>query len=146
LRKPTTGRSSKAPICYTAVYFREEYDKLDAFIKLVQKLKKPVSVYIFSWEDDPFIADFDDNGNITIKTIPQPIVEMYKQILQPDMNLNPLKFQRDGVDALTARFLALWKKNGRQLPLVFKAPTGSGKTYVAALFVRGLTIFLNGRR
>ncbi|MGC9602217.1 MAG: DEAD/DEAH box helicase family protein [Minisyncoccia bacterium] len=54
------------------------------------------------------------------------------------MNLNPLKFQRDGVDTLTTRFLALWKKKGRQLPLVLKAPTGSGKTYVAALFVRGL--------
>jgi type III restriction enzyme len=54
------------------------------------------------------------------------------------MNLNSLKFQRDGVDALTTRFLALWKKDGRQLPLVFKAPTGSGKTYVAALFIRGL--------
>lgn len=54
------------------------------------------------------------------------------------MNLNPLKFQRDGVDALTNRFVGLWKKNGRQLPLVLKAPTGSGKTYVAALFVRGL--------
>lgn len=54
------------------------------------------------------------------------------------MNINPLKFQRDAVDNLTTRFLALWKKDGRQLPLVFKAPTGSGKTYVASLFVRGL--------
>lgn len=54
------------------------------------------------------------------------------------MNLNPLKFQREGVDELTTRFLSLWKKDGRQLPLVFKAPTGSGKTYIAALFVRGL--------
>ena len=54
------------------------------------------------------------------------------------MNLNPLGFQRKGVDALTAGFLGLWKKSGRQLPLVLKAPTGSGKTYIAALFVRGL--------
>lgn len=54
------------------------------------------------------------------------------------MNLNPLDFQRKGVDALIAGFLGLWKKNGRQLPLVLKAPTGSGKTYIAALFVRGL--------
>lgn len=54
------------------------------------------------------------------------------------MNINPLKFQRDAVDKLTQTYLLLWKKEGRQLPLVFKAPTGSGKTYITALFVRGL--------
>ncbi|MFA5107842.1 MAG: DEAD/DEAH box helicase family protein [Patescibacteria group bacterium] len=54
------------------------------------------------------------------------------------MNLTPLKFQRDAVDDLTAHFLTLWKRGGRQLPLVFKAPTGSGKTYIASLFIRGL--------
>jgi len=54
------------------------------------------------------------------------------------MNINPLKFQRDTVDKITKTYLALWKKDGRQLPLVFKAPTGSGKTYITALFVRGL--------
>jgi len=58
--------------------------------------------------------------------------------LQPDMNLNPLKFQRDGVDGLTARFLALWKKNGRQLPLVFKAPTVAARRMSQPFFVRGL--------
>lgn len=65
---------------FTAVYFREEYEALDAFIAKVKKLKKPVSVYIFSWEDDPYVADFEDNQNITVKTIPQPILEIYKQI------------------------------------------------------------------
>lgn len=65
---------------HTAVYFREEYDELDDFIKKVKKLSKPVSVYIFSWEDDPFIDDFEDSKNITVKTIPQPILEIYKQI------------------------------------------------------------------
>lgn len=65
---------------YTAVYFKEEYDELDDFIKKVKKLNKPVSVYIFSWEDDPYIDEFEDYGNITVKTIPQPILEIYKQI------------------------------------------------------------------
>ncbi len=65
---------------YTAVYFREEYDRLDDFITKVKKLKRPASVYIFSWEDNPYIADLEDDGNITVKTIPQPIVEIYKQI------------------------------------------------------------------
>lgn len=65
---------------YTAVYFKEEYDQLETFIKKVQKLNKPVSVYIFSWEDDPYLDEFEGNGNITVKTIPRPILEIYKQI------------------------------------------------------------------
>lgn len=65
---------------HTAVYFKEEYAQLDTFIEKVQKLNKPVSVYIFSWEDDPYLDEFEGNGNITVKTIPQPILEIYKQI------------------------------------------------------------------
>ena len=65
---------------YTAVYFREEYDKYDDFSEKVQMLKKPVSVYIFSWEDEPSVLDLDATGNITIKTIPKPILEIYRQI------------------------------------------------------------------
>jgi len=65
---------------YTAVYFKEEMDKLDDFVKEVKKLKKDVSVYIFSWEDEGMFDDFEGLNNIRIKTIPQPIIEIYKQI------------------------------------------------------------------
>lgn len=51
---------------------------------------------------------------------------------------NPLGFQKDTIDELTKAFLNLWKKEGRQLPIVFKAPTGSGKTLIVANFIRGL--------
>lgn len=51
---------------------------------------------------------------------------------------NPLGFQKDAVDDLTKTFVALWKKEERQLPLVLKSPTGSGKTFMVAHFVRGL--------
>jgi adenine-specific DNA-methyltransferase len=64
----------------TAVYFREEQDQLDDFIKAVLALKKPVTVYMFSWEENVDILDFEDNRNINLKTIPQPILEIYKQI------------------------------------------------------------------
>lgn len=53
-------------------------------------------------------------------------------------SFNPLKFQSDAVDSLTQAFLRLWKGQGRQLPLVFKSPTGSGKTLMMANFIRGL--------
>jgi len=65
---------------YTAVYFKEEMNKLDDFVAEVKKLKKDVSVYIFSWEDEAMFDDFEGLSNIRLKTIPQPIVEIYKQI------------------------------------------------------------------
>ncbi|MDO8497059.1 MAG: DEAD/DEAH box helicase family protein [bacterium] len=51
---------------------------------------------------------------------------------------NLLPFQRDAIEALIMVFARQWKKAGRQLPIVFKSPTGSGKTLMAAHFIRGL--------
>jgi len=65
---------------YTAVYFREEFDKFDEFIKKVVLLKKSVVVYIFSWEKELDVADFENYKNISVKTIPEPILEIYKKI------------------------------------------------------------------
>ena len=35
-------------------------------------------------------------------------------------------FQKKAVDSLTKSFLTLWQTNNYQLPLVFKAPPGTG--------------------
>ena len=70
----------ESPKQYMAVYFREEFGKFDDFIEKVKKLKKPAVVYIFNWEKEFEFNDFEDNKNIKIKTIPQPILEIYKQI------------------------------------------------------------------
>lgn len=51
---------------------------------------------------------------------------------------NPLEFQKRAIDKLTETFVSLNKRPERQSPLVFKSPTGSGKTFMAAHFVRGL--------
>lgn len=51
---------------------------------------------------------------------------------------NQLEFQKDAIDDLTKTFLNLWKRNEEQLPLVFKSPTGSGKTFMVSHFIRGL--------
>lgn len=64
----------------TAVYFREEQDKFDDFVKKVLSQKKSVTVYVFSWQEKAEIFDFENNRNISLKTIPQPILEIYKQI------------------------------------------------------------------
>ncbi|MFA5794677.1 MAG: site-specific DNA-methyltransferase [Candidatus Brocadiia bacterium] len=65
---------------YTAVYFREELDKFDFFVTKVSELKKPVVIYVFSWEKELEFSEFENNKNIAVKTIPQPILEIYKQI------------------------------------------------------------------
>jgi len=66
---------------FTAIYFREEMDKYDEFIQEIQNLKADeVSVYIFSWEVEETLYEFEDIKNIRVKTIPQPILEIYKLI------------------------------------------------------------------
>jgi len=64
----------------TAVYFREELDKFDEFSEMVRKFKKPTTIYIFSWGDEEFVDDFADLKQVKVKTIPVPILEIYKQI------------------------------------------------------------------
>lgn len=65
---------------YTAVYFREELDKFDEFSEMVKKFKKPTTIYVFSWGDEEFFDDFADLKQVKVKTIPLPILEIYKQI------------------------------------------------------------------
>jgi len=64
----------------TAVYFREELDRFDKFVEMVKKLKKQTTVYVFSWGDEEFFDDFADIDQVKVKTIPLPILEIYKQI------------------------------------------------------------------
>lgn len=48
-------------------------------------------------------------------------------------------FQEKAVAELRKSFLELWSTGNRQLPLIFKSPTGSGKTVMIAQFLRDLT-------
>jgi len=51
---------------------------------------------------------------------------------------NSLRFQKKAVEDLLEMFVRIWKQDKRKIPLVFKSPTGSGKTFMVANFVRGL--------
>lgn len=65
----------------TAIYFKEELDEMEAFLEKVEALSKPVSLYLFSWgNQSDYEGMFDHVPDITIKTIPQPILEIYKNI------------------------------------------------------------------
>ncbi len=65
---------------YTAIYFREELNKFSQFVKKVSELKGKVVVYIFSWGHVEFTDDFSQLPQVEVKSIPQPILEIYKQI------------------------------------------------------------------
>lgn len=47
-------------------------------------------------------------------------------------------FQKSTIDELSTSFLNLWKTGNYKLPLIFKAPTGAGKTLMIAEFLRCL--------
>ncbi len=65
----------------TAVYFKEELNEMNIFLQKVEEIQKPVSLYLFSWgNSSDFEGLFDNIPNLTIKTIPQPILEIYKNI------------------------------------------------------------------
>ena len=52
---------------------------------------------------------------------------------------NMLKFQQNAVEELTAQFKAIWVANYDNLhEIVFKSPTGSGKTFMVSNFINGL--------
>jgi hypothetical protein len=65
---------------YTAVYFREELDQFENFVEIVEKLNNKIAVYVFSWGDNEFTEEFEHIRDIKVKTIPIPILEIYKNI------------------------------------------------------------------
>jgi len=59
---------------------------------------------------------------------------------------SPLLFQREAIDELKAKFVSIWKNNQYQLPMVLKAPTGSGKTLMVCHFINDLNHLPNWDR
>ena len=47
-------------------------------------------------------------------------------------------FQKEAVSEMSETFLKLWETGNRKIPLMFKAPTGAGKTIMMAEFLRCL--------
>ncbi len=67
----------------TAIYFKEDLRGFDDFVKEVESLEKPTSVYIFSWDNaQGFEYNFEHIERVQIKSIPQAILEIYKSINQ----------------------------------------------------------------
>ena len=68
---------------FTAIYFNGDTEKFPDFVQSIQEKNKKTIVYIFTWgSPDIFENEFDDLSNITIKSIPQPILEIYKSLMK----------------------------------------------------------------
>ena len=65
---------------YTAIYFKEDKSKLNELIKKLSKLKEKVVLYIFSWGKNEYKNEFTDYKNIKVEDIPEPIIDVYKEI------------------------------------------------------------------
>jgi len=65
---------------YTGIYFREELNQFELFRDKVDELSGETCVYLFSWGTESDFADEFENKTVVVKPIPQPILEIYRQI------------------------------------------------------------------
>lgn len=63
----------------TAIYFKEDKSKLPELIKLLEKEDKPTVLYIFGWGKNEYKNEYSTK-NIKVEDIPEPIIEVYKEI------------------------------------------------------------------
>lgn len=54
--------------------------------------------------------------------------------------MNPFPYQQRAIEELLAQFKRLWVQPAHNLELTFKAPTGSGKTYMVESFINQLSV------
>lgn len=63
----------------TAIYFKEDKTKLEDLIAKLEKKKMPVALYIFSWGKNEYKGEYSSE-NIRVEDIPEPIIEVYKEL------------------------------------------------------------------
>lgn len=68
---------------WTCIYFQEDYSHFEEFRRKVAELEEgeDKSVYVFCWTDGAeFATEFEYERNVTVKSIPQPILDIYKSL------------------------------------------------------------------
>ena len=67
---------------WTCIYFQEDYSHFEEFHQKVSSLQgDEKSVYVFCWSDGAeFATEFEYERNVTVKSIPQPILDIYKSL------------------------------------------------------------------
>ena len=62
----------------TAVYFREDKTKIDEYIDKLNAQNKPVKLYVFGWGKN--VGAEYASEKISVEDIPEPLIEVYKEI------------------------------------------------------------------
>ncbi len=63
----------------TAIYFTENKTKLKELLKILEKKNLPTTLYIFGWGKNEYKNDYSTHS-IHVEDIPEPILEVYKEI------------------------------------------------------------------
>lgn len=63
----------------TVIYFKEDKLKLPELVKILEKEDKPTVLYIFGWGKNEYKNEYSTK-NIKVEDIPEPIIEVYKEI------------------------------------------------------------------
>lgn len=63
----------------TAIYFTEDKARLKEFIRLLENKKLPTTLYVFGWGKNEYKNDYSTK-TIRVEDIPEPILEVYKEI------------------------------------------------------------------
>ncbi len=62
-----------------AIYFKEDKAKLSELIAKLEKKNLPTVLYIFSWGKNEYKGEYS-TANIKVEDIPEPIIEVYKEL------------------------------------------------------------------
>ncbi len=63
----------------SAIYFKEDKAKIQELIKLLEKKDVPTALYVFSWGKNEYKNEYSTK-HIRVEDIPEPILEVYKEI------------------------------------------------------------------
>ncbi|MFA6194089.1 MAG: site-specific DNA-methyltransferase, partial [Parcubacteria group bacterium] len=63
----------------TGIYFKEDKSKITELIEKLENKNAPVALYIFSWGKNEYKGEYSSQ-NIRVEDIPEPILEVYKEI------------------------------------------------------------------
>ena len=66
----------------TGIYFKEDKAKLPELVEMLEEKGVPTALYVFSWGKNEYKSEYSSEC-IRIEDIPEPILEVYKEINRP---------------------------------------------------------------